>query len=81
MYNAHRGLPPGPEPAGRLADLLDQVRQEFAHQANRSTEHENQRESGRSLPKERFKLEVWKQRGLRSGLYEDFASCITAEQR
>ncbi|EME42870.1 hypothetical protein DOTSEDRAFT_72346 [Dothistroma septosporum NZE10] len=43
MYNAHRGMPPGPQqPGSRLAELLDQVRAEFEAQAGRSTEHEHQ---------------------------------------
>ena len=55
MYNAHRGVPPGPQPGGnRLADLLEQVRQEFDQQAGRSSESEHQRkytalDSGRSV--------------------------------
>jgi glucose repression regulatory protein TUP1 len=45
MYNAHRGVPPGPAPGGpnRLADLLEQIRQEFEGQANRANEHEHAR--------------------------------------
>lgn len=41
MYNAHRP-PPGPQPGNRLADLLEQVRQEFDQQAGRSSESEHQ---------------------------------------
>lgn len=36
MYPAHRGIPgaaPGPQPGSRLAELLEQVRQEFEAQA------------------------------------------------
>ena len=43
MYNAHRGVPPGPQPGNRLGDLLEQVRQEFEQQAGRSSEHEHAR--------------------------------------
>ena len=43
MYNAHRGMAPGPQPGSRLAELLDQVRAEFDQQAGRSNEHEHQR--------------------------------------
>lgn len=43
MYSAHRGAPPGP-PGNRLADLLEQIRQEFEGQANRANEHEHARE-------------------------------------
>lgn len=45
MYNSHRGMGPGPQHGGRLAELLDQVRQEFDAQAGRSSEHEHQSES------------------------------------
>ncbi len=42
MYNAHRGMPPGPHPGNRLAELLDQVRAEFEAAAGRTNEHEQQ---------------------------------------
>ncbi|KAF2484571.1 transcriptional repressor TUP1 [Neohortaea acidophila] len=43
MYNAHRGMPPGAQPANRLAELLDQVRAEFeAQAAGRSNDQEHQ---------------------------------------
>ncbi|QIW98783.1 hypothetical protein AMS68_004301 [Peltaster fructicola] len=43
MYNSHRGMGPGPQHGGsRLAELLDQVRNEFETQAGRSNEHEHQ---------------------------------------
>lgn len=48
MYNAHRGIPPpgptGPPPSSRLAELLDQVRQEFDVQGGRTSDYEHQRE-------------------------------------
>jgi hypothetical protein len=45
MYNAHRpGIGPGPNPPNnRLAELLDQVRQEFDNQAGRAGDYEQQR--------------------------------------
>jgi glucose repression regulatory protein TUP1 len=47
MYNSHRPMPggpgPGPSPNNRLAELLDQVRQEFDNQANRAGDYEQQR--------------------------------------
>ena len=46
MYNAHRGMPPGPPPPNsRLAELLEQVRVEFEAQGGRANEYEHQRES------------------------------------
>lgn len=45
MYNAHRGIPPGPAPNSRLAELLEQVRAEFEAQGGRANEYEHQRES------------------------------------
>jgi len=47
MYNAHRGLPPGPAPPpnNRLAELLEQVRAEFEVQGGRTNEYEHQRKS------------------------------------
>ncbi|KXL45914.1 hypothetical protein M433DRAFT_145235 [Acidomyces richmondensis BFW] len=45
MYPTHRGIPgaaPGPQPGSRLAELLEQVRQEFEAQAGRSNDHEHQ---------------------------------------
>lgn len=45
MYNAHRGMAPGPQPGGRLTELLEQVRGEFDAQVGRSAEHEHQRKS------------------------------------
>lgn len=45
MYNAHRGMPPGPPPPNsRLAELLEQVRVEFEAQGGRANEYEHQRE-------------------------------------
>ena len=44
MYNAHRGVPPGPAPGpNRLGDLLEQIRQEFEVQVNRADEHTHAR--------------------------------------
>jgi hypothetical protein len=39
MYGAHRGMP---APNSRLNELLDQIRQEFDNQQNRSGEFEQQ---------------------------------------
>lgn len=47
MYNAHRGMAPGPQPGSRLTELLEQVRAEFDAQVGRSAEHEHQRKSRR----------------------------------
>ncbi|CAK1366117.1 unnamed protein product [Cercospora beticola] len=41
MYNAHRGMAPGPQPGNRLAELLDQVRAEFEQHTARSNENEH----------------------------------------
>lgn len=46
MYNAHRGMAPGPQPGAirpgeRLAELLDQVRAEFEAHTQRSNENEH----------------------------------------
>ena len=40
MYNAHRGMVPAP--TSRLTELLDQVRQEFENQQNRTQEYDQQ---------------------------------------
>lgn len=40
MYNAHRGMA---APTTRLNELLDQVRNEFESQTNRTGEYEGQR--------------------------------------
>lgn len=45
MYNAHRGMAPGPQQNSRLTELLEQVRAEFDAQMGRSAEHEHQRKS------------------------------------
>ncbi|KAK8213225.1 general transcription repressor [Zalaria obscura] len=42
MYNAHRGIPPGPPQNNRLADLLEQVRAEFENQGVRANDYEHQ---------------------------------------
>lgn len=42
MYNAHRGMVPG-APNNRLAELLEQVRQEFEAEAGRAGDYERQR--------------------------------------
>lgn len=42
MYNAHRGMVP--TPTSRLTELLDQVRQEFENQQNRTQEYDQQSE-------------------------------------
>lgn len=45
MYNAHRGMmPQHVPPAGRLADLLDQIRVEFENQSSAPREYEQHRE-------------------------------------
>ncbi|KAI9832066.1 MAG: general transcription repressor [Phylliscum demangeonii] len=41
MYNSHRGMVP-PAPSSRLAELIDQIRQEFESQAGRTGEYEHQ---------------------------------------
>ncbi|KXS99377.1 hypothetical protein AC578_8996 [Pseudocercospora eumusae] len=41
MYNAHRGMPPGPPAGSRLQELLDQVRAEFEQHTQRSAAHEH----------------------------------------
>ncbi|KAJ9643062.1 general transcription repressor [Coniosporium tulheliwenetii] len=41
MYNAHRGMVPG-APNNRLAELLEQVRQEFEAEAGRAGDYERQ---------------------------------------
>ena len=45
MYNAHRGIPPGPppQPQSRVAELLDHVRAEFDAQIGRTTDTEHHR--------------------------------------
>jgi glucose repression regulatory protein TUP1 len=51
MYNAHRpGIGPGPNPPNnRLAELLDQVRQEFDNQAGRAGDYEQQRKFAQTM--------------------------------
>ena len=42
MYNAHRGIPPGPAaPSARLAELLEQIRAEFDAQGGRTNERQS----------------------------------------
>jgi len=40
MFNAHRGMVSAPN--SRLTELLDQVRQEFDNQQNRTSDYEQQ---------------------------------------
>ena len=58
MYNAHRGMMSAPN--SRLAELLDQVRQEFDNQQNRTGEYEQNSKfaEGSTVIKFAFRLHV-----------------------